>query len=119
MKWHHSGVSVSHLQDSIQFYIQQFGFSFEQYLMFQEDKIAFLRNEDVRIELIESEESPRSLHSIHTAWQVEDIEDWIRQLKRKGLYPTEGPYTLSNGWITVFYEGPDHETIELIQVNKV
>jgi lactoylglutathione lyase len=119
MKWHHAGISVSNLNESIQFYKRMFGFSFEKYLTFQEEKIAFLRNEDVQIELIESEESPVPLHSIHTAWQVEDIEDWVRKLKRKGLYPSEGPYTLRSGWVTVFYKGPDHETIELIQVNKV
>lgn len=119
MKWHHAGIPVSNLNESILFYKQKFGFSFEQYLTLQDEKIVFMRNEDVQIELIESEESPVPLHSIHTAWQVEDIEDWIGKLKIEGLYPSEGPYSLRNGWVTVFYEGPDHETIELIQVNSV
>ncbi|WP_102272608.1 VOC family protein [Cytobacillus massiliigabonensis] len=119
MKWHHAGIQVSNLNDSIQFYKRMFGFSFEKYLMFQDEKIVFLRNENVQIELIESEENKAPLHSIHIAWQLEDIEDWIRKLKKEGLYPLEGPYSLKNGWITVFYEGPDREIIELIQVNRI
>ncbi|KQL17500.1 VOC family protein [Cytobacillus solani] len=119
MKWHHAGILVSNLNDSIQFYKRMFGFSFEKYLTFQDEKIVFLRNGNVQIELIESEENPVRLHSIHIAWQVEDIEGWNRKLKREGLYPSEGPYSIRNGWVTVFYEGPDREIIELIQVTKI
>ena len=28
----------------------------------------------------------------------------------------EGPYKLENGWETVFYEGPNQEVIEFLQV---
>jgi lactoylglutathione lyase len=115
MKWHHAGIPVSNLNDSIQFYKRMFGFNFKQYVTFQEEKIVFLRNESVQIELIESEENLVPFNSTHFAWQVEDAEEWIKKLKEKGLYPSEGPYNLRNGWVTVFYKGPDHEIIELIQ----
>lgn len=118
MKWHHAGILVRNLNDSIQFYKQMFRFSCEQYITFQDEKIVFLQNGDVRIEMIESEENLVPFNSTHIAWRVEDVDDWIRKLMGKGLYPSEGPYNVGNGWVTVFYEGPDHEIIELIQSNN-
>ncbi|MBO0994439.1 VOC family protein [Bacillus sp. SD088] len=118
MRWHHAGIDVRNLDDSISFYERMFNFKIEQYLTLSGEKIAFLQNEDVRIELIKSADSPLPCHSIHIAWRVEDIESWVKKLKGKGLSSSDGPYKLKNGWVTVFYEGPDGEIIELIQVCK-
>ncbi|WP_062105658.1 VOC family protein [Bacillus niameyensis] len=116
MRWHHSGIEVRNLDDSISFYERMFDFKIEQFLTWSGEKIAFLKNDDVRIELIEAENTPDLCHSVHVAWQVDDIESWMKRLDGKGLSPSEGPYKLKNGWITVFYEGLDGEVIELIQV---
>ncbi|QED49405.1 VOC family protein [Cytobacillus dafuensis] len=115
MKWHHAGIQVRNLEDSIQFYKRMFDFTIEQYLTLPGEKIAFLKKEDIRIELIEAEESLVPFSSIHISWQVEGLEIWMNKLRSKGLYPLEGPIKLENGWVTVFYEGLDHEVIELIQ----
>jgi lactoylglutathione lyase len=117
MKWHHAGIQVQNLDESIQFYETVFGFQVEQYLMLPGEKIVFLKKGDIRIELIESEEFLVSFSSIHISWQVEDIEYWMGTLRDKGLHPAEGPYKLKNGWVTIFYKGLNNEVIELLQVN--
>ncbi|MEH7342301.1 VOC family protein [Bacillus sp. JJ1532] len=118
MKWHHAGIQVRNLEEAIEFYESVFEFKIEQYLTLLGEKIAFLKREEIRIELIESEEKPSSLSSIHLSWQVEDVEEWIWKLSVKGLKLAEGPYKLKNGWDIVFYEGLNDEVIELIQVGE-
>lgn len=115
MKWHHGGIEVGNLNNSIQFYESMFGLNIEQCLMLNGEKITFLKNEEIKIELIESEETSALSNSVHIAWQVDDIEGWMAKLRGKGLLPSEGPYKLKNGWIAVFYEGLDGEMIELVQ----
>lgn len=116
MKWHHAGIDVRNLDDSIHFYERMFDFTIEQFLTLSGEKIAFLKNNGVRIELIESEIIPAPCNSVHISWKVEDIESWMKRLRGKGLSPSEGPYALKSGWVTVFYEGLDGEIIELIQL---
>ncbi|KAB2334874.1 glyoxalase/bleomycin resistance/dioxygenase family protein [Cytobacillus depressus] len=115
MKWHHAGIQVRHLADAIQFYESMFDFKVEKYLTLPGEKIAFLKKEEVRIELIESGEILVPSSSIHLSWGVEDLEVLKESLIEKGLNPSEGPYKLENGWITVFYEGLNNEVIEIIQ----
>jgi lactoylglutathione lyase len=114
MKWHHAGIQVKNLDVSILFYERVFDFKIEQFLTLPGEKIAFLKKGNVRIELIELDDNPATFSPIHLSWQVEEIEEWLKRLGGQGLYPLEGPYKLENGWVTVFYEGPDHEVIELI-----
>ena len=117
MRWHHGGIEVGNLDNSIQFYESMFDLVIEQYFTLNSGKVAFLKKEDVRIELIESEDISALSNSVHLAWQVDDIEGWMMRLRVKGLPPSEGPYKLENGWIAVFYEGLDGEVIELVQSN--
>ncbi|MFC5605155.1 VOC family protein [Sporosarcina koreensis] len=115
MRWHHGGIEVGNLDESIRFYESMFEFAIEQFLTLNGEKIAFLKNEDVRIELIESKDIAAPSNSVHLAWQVDDIEGWMKRLREKGLLPSEGPYNLKNGLVAVFYEGLDGEVIELVQ----
>lgn len=118
MKWHHAGIQVLNLHEAIQFYEDIFEFKIEQYLTLPGEKIAFLKREEIRIELIESEEKPSPMSTVHLSWQVENMNLWIRRLSGKGLAPSEGPVELDNGWDVVFFEGLNNEVIELIQVDK-
>ena len=97
---------------------EYFDLKIEQFLVLNGEKIAFLINDGVRIELIESEDISALSNSIHLAWQVDDIQGWMKRLSGKGLHPSEGPYKLKNGWVAVFYEGLDGEVIELVQMCK-
>ncbi|WNS74973.1 VOC family protein [Bacillus sp. DTU_2020_1000418_1_SI_GHA_SEK_038] len=118
MKWHHGGIQVRNLEEAIEFYETVFDFKIEQYLTLLGEKIAFLIKGEVRIELIESEEAPVPISTIHLSWQVEDVEEWVKKLSVNGLELSEGPYKLKNGWDVVFYEGLNNEVIELIQVGE-
>ncbi|WP_066290901.1 VOC family protein [Bacillus sp. FJAT-29937] len=118
MKWHHGGIQVRNIEEAIEFYERVFEFKLEQYLSLPGEKIAFLIKEEVRIELIESEEAPVPFSTIHLSWQVEDLAEWIRNLSVKGFNISEGPYKLKNGWDIVFYEGLNDEVIELVQVSE-
>ncbi|MBP2242747.1 lactoylglutathione lyase [Cytobacillus eiseniae] len=115
MKWHHAGIQVQNLLDSIAFYENVFDFSIEQFLSLPGEKIVFLKKGEIRIELIESGEAPVATN--HIAWQVTDVGKWQEELGRKDIFPTEGPLKMSNGWEAVFYTGPNQEIIELIQVS--
>lgn len=116
MSWHHVGIEVGSLEDSIQFYENMFEMKIEQRFTLNGEEIVFLTNDDVKIELIESKDISALSNSVHLAWKVDDIESWMKGLREKGLFPSEGPYKLKNGWIVVFYEGLDGEVIELVEV---
>ncbi|MET3699126.1 methylmalonyl-CoA epimerase [Bacillus oleivorans] len=112
MKWHHIGIQVKELERSISFYQTNFGFNEEIRFQYEDEQIVFLTRETIRIELIESRLESRKAEQLHFSWQVENLDEWVDQLK---INPIEGPITLPNGWRTVFYQGPDQELIELFQ----
>ncbi|MBS4200808.1 VOC family protein [Bacillus sp. FJAT-49732] len=117
MKWHHVGIQVQDLKKSEKFYREVFGFLIEQRLELVGEKITFLIRDSIRIELILSEETEEyHKDNIHMSWEINDLNDWIIHTQGYGIIPTEGPIKLQNGWSTVFYEGPDQELIELIEI---
>lgn len=113
MKWHHVGLQVKDLETAVHFYREVFGFLVERRLNLAGEKIVFLRNGELRIELIQSGEIGEP--NMHTAWSVDQINPWLKKLERVGLRPTEGPIELPGGGRTVFYEGPNGEMIELVE----
>ncbi|MBY0123746.1 VOC family protein [Bacillus sp. S/N-304-OC-R1] len=118
MKWHHAGILVQNIDEAISFYEDIFEFKAEQCLTLPGEKIMFLKKGDVRIELIEPEEEFQRFSSIHLSWQVKGVGDWIEKLEKYGYLPSEGPLELDNGWTTVFFEGPNQEVIELIEISR-
>ncbi|GAA0340543.1 hypothetical protein GCM10008967_33630 [Bacillus carboniphilus] len=118
MKWHHVGIEVKNISESIRFYQNYFGLEIEEELEWEDETVIFMGKGPVRIELIQvHNEIVTSVQdsSVHFSWEVETISGWIDTLGGKGLIPVEGPIKLENGWQTVFYEGPTQEVIELIQ----
>ncbi|MFT4413990.1 VOC family protein [Fredinandcohnia humi] len=121
MKWHHVGVEVENLDNVIAFYEDVFGFTTDTIMKLGDEKIAFLKKDGVQIELVEPEVQRGLLVNdlIHFSWEVTNLQEWITELRGKGIQPVEGPILLKNGWETIFYEGPNKEIIELIQVKEV
>lgn len=117
MKWHHAGIHVSDLETSVAFYEKLFEFNVVDAFHLEGESIVFLQNSDVMLELIYQEEGKPAWSSNHICIEVENIDEWMQTIHRKGLTPVEGPLQLKNGWKTVFYEGPDREVIELLQVD--
>ncbi len=110
MKFHHYGIEVGNLEDSVDFYKNHLGFQEEKRLRFMEEEMVFLTLDDSRVELI----AGRTLNA-HICFEVSNLDKIMTKLT--GLRKVEGPYKLDNGWQTVFYEGPTKEILEFLQKN--
>ena len=111
---HHIGIYVTDLEKSLQFYETILPVETKETLNWNSLELMFLRGEGFVLELI-----PATLpdsRTTHIAFAVESVETKIMELQQLEITPTEGPYKLENGWQTVFYEGPDGEEIEFINV---
>lgn len=95
-KINHIGIAVKNLENSIPFYRDQLGMTFEgsEEVSEQKVRVAFLKVGDSRIELLEptSSDSPvakflekngEGIH--HLAYEVADIVAALAELKEKGL----------------------------------
>ncbi|MFS0820939.1 VOC family protein [Bacillus sp. 1P02SD] len=111
MKLHHYGLEVRNLEDSVNFYKAQLGFTEEIRFAFMEEEIVFLTLGEIRLELIAS----HTLNT-HICFEINNLDRFIPTLT--GLRKVEGPYQLENGWQTVFYEGPSKELLEFLQTTK-
>lgn len=117
MRMHHFGIEVKDLETSAAFYQKYIGLQEECSFLFAGEKIVFLKEKDFRLELISSSEQPTSNpSSVHLCFQVDSINEVIFRFNENGIFSIEGPYKLENGWETVFYQGPDNEVIEFIQI---
>ncbi|WP_409252335.1 VOC family protein [Bacillus sp. SCS-153A] len=114
MRWHHGGIEVTSLKDSVEFYREVFQFEVQSCLRLREEKIVFMSRGPVTIELIENPEIQAGPSSLHFAWEVEDLSWWTDHLEDLGLQPVEGPYCLDSGRTVIFYKGPDGEVFELV-----
>ncbi len=52
---------------------------------------------------------------VHLAFQINDMDQAIEELKTKGIPITDGPTTTSSGSRFIFIDAPDGYEIELIQ----
>lgn len=111
MDSHHIGLEVENLEEAISFYKNLLGFEVEDRFSFMGEKIAFLTLKAFRIELIENQLERKSTH---ICFEVTDLHDIMNDFPAMEIL--EGPYSLQNGWKTVFYEGPNKEQIEFLQI---
>lgn len=112
MRLHHIGLEVTNLEESIKFYTDLLGLELESRHSFLGEDIAFLASSHFRLELVCHS---KSTNSAHLCFETSNLQQVIHTLGSNQI--AEGPYKLDNGWETVFYEGPDHELIEFIQVS--
>lgn len=111
MRLHHYAMEVNNLEEAIAFYQKYLGFHTENRISFLGEEIVFMVSEDLRIELISNQQEKKMTH---LCFEVLDLHEVMNRLdiNRK----VEGPYTLQNGWKTVFFEGPNQEMIEFLQI---
>ncbi len=109
---HHVGIYVSDMKRSIEFYELILPVTAKEKVIWNDTELLFLKGKGFQVELIPSPASDNAY--THIAFSVTSVTDKINELKLAGIIPTEGPYELSNGWKTVFFEGPDGEEIEFI-----
>ena len=114
MRFHHYGLEVDNLEESVAFYKKHLGLQEEDRIFFMGEEIVFLAAGDLRIELISNQSEDKYTH---ICFEVNDLKEVINQFD--GHRKIEGPYKLENGWETIFYEGPNTEVIEFLQVRPV
>ena len=127
---HHCGISVADLETSIAWYNEMLGFTLEKRVDVQglPAKIAFLKNENFRIELFEMpgaaslpddrkypDRDLMTHGTKHMAYQVADINPLIEALKAKGVEVVIDVNELDNSLMS-FIRDNDGNLIELIQL---
>jgi lactoylglutathione lyase len=117
MHFHHIAIEVKDLETSAAFYQKYIGLQEESRYLFGGEKIIFLKADNFRLELISATEQSANNHSsIHLCFEVDSIDEVTQHFNENGIFVIEGPYKLENGWETIFYQGPDNEVIEFIQI---
>lgn len=117
MYFHHFAIEVKDLETSIAFHQKYLGLHEEVRLQFNKENIVFLARNEFRLELISGGQQNLS-QGVHICFEVDSVEEIMKTFREDGIFASEGPYKLRNGWETVFYEGPDNEIIEFLQVSQ-
>jgi len=112
---------VSDMEQTINFYREVLGLEVvEQKTSPRGSQLAFLAVPNSQ-ELIELCSFPGSgavqvqEDLVHLAFEVEDLDETIRELQGKGVPITDGPTQSSSGSRFIFIDAPDGYEIELIQ----
>ncbi|MDQ0975703.1 lactoylglutathione lyase [Neobacillus niacini] len=117
MRFHHFAIEVKDLETSAAFYQKFISLQEESRFLFGGEKIIFLKADNFRLELISATEQSANNHSsIHLCFEVDSIDEVTQHFNENGIFAIDGPYKLENGWETIFYQGPDNEIIEFIQI---
>jgi len=120
----HTRMRVSDLEETIKFYTEVLGLKVvERHQSPRGSKLAFLEvpGSDEQIELC-SFPSSGSVQVqedlVHLAFQVENLDETIADLKTKGVEITDGPTVTSSGNRFAFIDAPDRYEVELIEVKS-
>lgn len=117
----HTRMRVSDIDRTIRFYTDVLGLDvLERKTSPRGSHLAFLRVPHSE-ELIELASFPPSgpvkvqEDLVHLAFQVDDLDDAVRQLNDMGVPITDGPTVTSSGSRFIFIDAPDGYEIELIE----
>lgn len=117
----HTRMRVSDMDRTIAFYTDVLGLEvLERKTSPRGSHLAFLRvpNSEELIELCSFPASgPVHVQEdlVHLAFQVENLDDTIASLHKKGIRATDGPTTTSSGSRFIFIDAPDGYEVELIE----
>ena len=117
----HTRMRVSDMDQTIRFYTTVLGLEvLEQKVSPRGSHLAFLKvpNSDELIELCSFPASgPVKVQEdlVHLAFQVDNLDETIRQLEGKGIRITDGPTKTSSGSRFIFIDAPDGYEVELIE----
>ncbi|WP_447969449.1 VOC family protein [Nitrospira sp. M1] len=117
----HTRMRVSNMEQTIAFYRDILGLEVvEQKVSPRGSHLAFLSTPNSE-ELIELCSFPASGHVsvqedlVHLAFQVDNLDDTIKELQNKQVPITDGPTTSSSGSRFIFIDAPDGYEVELIE----
>ena len=117
----HTRMRVSDMDQTIAFYTEVLGLEvLERKTSPRGSHLVFLRvpNSDELIELCSFPPSgPVHVQEdlVHLAFQVENLDDTIASLNKKGVRVTDGPTNTSSGSRFIFIDAPDGYEVELIE----
>ena len=117
----HTRMRVSDIDQTIRFYTDVLGLEVvERKTSPRGSHLAFLKvpNSEELIELASFPPSgPVKVQEdlVHLAFQVENLDKTIAELKTKGVAITDGPTVTSSGSRFIFIDAPDGYEIELIE----
>ena len=120
-KFLHTRMRVSDMDETLRFYREVLGLDVvEQKVSPRGSHLAFLAvpNSEELIELCSFPTSgPVTVQEdlVHLAFEVEDLDETVRELQAKGVPITDGPTQSSSGSRFIFIDAPDGYEIELIQ----
>jgi lactoylglutathione lyase len=117
MRFHHWALEVNDLTRSQTFYEKYLGFSNQRRVYFDGEEIIFLEHDGFRLELYQGKSVGEVSKRTHFCFEVDNLAEKMREMQERELEPFEGPFTLDNGWKTIFYLGPDKEVIEFLEVS--
>lgn len=120
LKLAHLGIVVKNCEDSCDFYCKYLHCVQTGSWHNSDIKAIELQSGSLMIELLEylapKTEIRKSGIYDHLAFQTENIEETIKQLKTTGAaFETAAPRELANGKKIIFFRGPDGERIELVE----
>ncbi len=127
MNWSHVGLNCQDIDRTAEFYARLFGFRTARIVPLGDDRIVFLRKDDVYLELFSGESSaasapvddgPRAVGAVrHLAFQTDDVDAFLRDID--GAVPiTLGPLDFDAfipGWRSVWISDPDGVVVEVSQ----
>lgn len=116
MRFHHFAVEVNDLKQSQTFYETILGFYQSSRIYFGAEEIIFLEQNGFRLELYQKKSERGIGERTHFCFEVDNLDEKMKELRERELVTYDGPYTLNNGWKTAFYLGPDKEVIEFLEV---
>ena len=103
MEFHHLGLEVNSLEESLEFYIHLCRFQLEEELTLAGERIIFLTKGELRLELTENKETS----SWHICFEVKEFP---------ALLPGAADYQkYENGWESAFFHSQDGHLIELLK----
>ena len=124
----HIGIMVNDMRQSVEFYTNVLGFLISRKIEMDEFSAVFVEKDGSKIELMEysGKNVPKRSKAIelkigsiplndHISFSVEDIEDTVIDLKKKGVKLELEPMQLESGMKLASFKDPDGVLIELIE----
>lgn len=123
----HVGLNCKDIDITEQFYVKHFGFKRKRVIPLGDDKIVYIKSDNIYLELFQAKESsPESLYQNdgppyagfrHIAFQVDNIDDKLRSIGADAVISL-GPMNFDDfikGWRSVWIKDPDGRIIEISQ----
>ncbi len=118
MRLHHIGIEAVELSPLMDFFVKKQGFVISSRIPFPGYESYLLVCGKICIELTSPllKAERYVAPSIHICLQVDHLDDCLNYLAAEGIFPSDGPYLLKNGWRTSFFTLARWGELELLEL---